>query len=174
MMDLNEGLWEVRIGRTAELRETKSGKSVANFSGACHSTSDADRPPIWASFVLWDKAAEKITPWLTKGRRVLVKGHLTGQPKLHKTSNRNSAEAFLTKEAKGVFFKALDAVANGDPRAQDREAVVKGFLKLVSTQPVITVDRIRFMDYPEEETANTGEEVGTAAVIPGDGDDIPF
>jgi single-strand DNA-binding protein len=68
------------IGRDAELRHTETGTAVTTISVA---TSDhwTDKDSLekkekteWHRVVLWGKAAEGLSPFLTKGKQVYIEG----------------------------------------------------------------------------------------------------
>ena len=64
-----------RLGRDAEIRETKDGKVVASLSLAFsygRKGDDGKRPTQWVDASLWDKRAEALAPYLLKGGLVSV------------------------------------------------------------------------------------------------------
>lgn len=73
------------LGQDPELRYTSSGQAVANLSVATsESYTDAqgqrqDRTTWWRVSV-WGKQAEACSQYLTKGRQVLVEGHINADP----------------------------------------------------------------------------------------------
>lgn len=175
MRDMNELLIEVRLGNDGILRETKSGKKVLNFGGANHATSDKDRPALWGAYRIWEKLAEALAPHLTKGRKVLVKGHLPVLPSPSEKGKviRNGAEAYYTGDSRKVVEAILDLVRSGSDKATDNTKVMNAILGQVSTQFVVDIDKLRFMDPP---AATAEPEAGTADAATGDDllDDIPF
>lgn len=174
MRDMNELLIEVRLGNDAILRETKSGKKVLNFGGANHATSDKDRPALWGAYRIWEKLAEALSPHLTKGRKVLVKGHLPVLPSPSDKGKviRNGAEAYYTGDSRKVVTAILQLVRNGDDRAADDTKVMNAIIDQVSTQFVVDIDKLRFMDPPAQTTEpEAGTAEASAEVLD---DDIPF
>ncbi len=174
MRDMNEVLMEVRLGNDAILRSTKSDKKILNFGGANHATSDKDRAPFWGAYRIWEKLAEALAPHLTKGRKVLVKGHIPVLPSPSEKGKviRNGAEAYFTGDSRKVAKAILKLVRDADDRATDDDKVLNAIVDQVSTQVVIDVDKLRFMD-PPPETAEP--EVGAAEADATDlADDIPF
>lgn len=71
---LNEVFVGGGVGRDPEVRQTGSGKKVANFSMAI----DSGRPdqPIWYNIVAWEKLADVVEKYVTKGSLLVVKGKL--------------------------------------------------------------------------------------------------
>jgi single-stranded DNA-binding protein len=174
MRDMNEVLMEVRLGNDGILRETKSGKKILNFGGANHATSDKDRAPFWGAYRIWEKLAEALAPHLTKGRKVLVKGHIPVLPAPSDKGKviRNGAEAYFTGDSRTVVKAILKMVRDNHESAADDDKVINAIANQVSTQVVVDVDKLRFMDPPPE---STEPEAGTAEADATDlTDDIPF
>jgi single-strand DNA-binding protein len=70
------------VGQPAELRYTPSGAAVTGFSIATTenwTSKDGEKHEAteWHRIVLWNKMAETLTPYLTKGKQVYVEGSLT-------------------------------------------------------------------------------------------------
>ncbi len=61
------------VGRDAEMRSTAGGTQVLNFSVAANgSRKDADT--VWLSCALFGARADKLKPYLVKGKKVFVRG----------------------------------------------------------------------------------------------------
>jgi single-strand DNA-binding protein len=80
MASVNKVILIGNLGRDPELRYTKNGQAVANFSLA---TSDAftkdgqrEERTEWHRIVAWGKTAELCAQYLSKGRTVYVEGAL--------------------------------------------------------------------------------------------------
>ena len=74
------------LGKDAEMRYTPSGTPVTSFSMATNRTyKGADGQPVkeatWFRVSIFGKTAENLTQYLTKGKMVLVEGHLTPDKK---------------------------------------------------------------------------------------------
>lgn len=65
-----------RLGRDGEMRYTPNGKAVTNFSVATDDGYGDNKKTIWFKVSLWDKQAENLTQYLTKGQVVRIKGTL--------------------------------------------------------------------------------------------------
>jgi len=68
------------VGRDPEIRETQSGKKVANFSLATHRWStaggeEAERTD-WHRLTLWNKQAQFAEEYIRTGDRIYVEGRL--------------------------------------------------------------------------------------------------
>lgn len=61
-------------GKDPEMRHTKEGKAVCNFSVAVNERKD--EKPTWFTVVCWEKLAEICTEHVNKGTQVLVEGRL--------------------------------------------------------------------------------------------------
>ncbi len=66
-----------RLGSDPELRYTPSGTAVANFSLATDVGWCDNKSTVWFRVNAWDKQAEFVNQYLTKGRTVLVVGELS-------------------------------------------------------------------------------------------------
>jgi single-strand DNA-binding protein len=72
--DLNKNLFTGRVVRDAELRYTPSGMAVCNFCLAVsrYVPKGQDGKADFFDFQLWDKPAEALSKYLTKGAKVAV------------------------------------------------------------------------------------------------------
>ncbi len=66
-----------RLGGDPEMRYTASGTAVANFSLATDVGWGDNKSTVWFRVNAWDKQAEFVNQYLTKGRVVLVVGELS-------------------------------------------------------------------------------------------------
>ena len=73
---INQVILMGRLTRDPELRTTPNGKSVANFCLAVDKYGQ-DSGADFFEIVVWEKLAELVNQYLTKGRRCLVQGRLT-------------------------------------------------------------------------------------------------
>lgn len=74
---MNKGIFIGRVGTDAELRYTQQGKAVASFSMALDTGKDSNgdkKPPVWIKATLWEKRAESLAQYITKGKLVYVSG----------------------------------------------------------------------------------------------------
>ena len=100
---LNEIILQGRLTDTPELKTTPSGKSVTSFSLAVErdfSTGD-DKETDFINIVAWNKTAEFITRYFTKGKQMLVKGSL----QVRKYQTQNNENRYVTEVlADKVYF----------------------------------------------------------------------
>jgi single-strand DNA-binding protein len=66
-----------RLGRDAELRQTPTGKAVCNFSVAVDVRRGQEKTTTWVDCTLWEKRAEALAQYLTKGTAVAVSGEMS-------------------------------------------------------------------------------------------------
>jgi single-strand DNA-binding protein len=71
------------LGRDAELRATPQGKQVASASLAVEDSSKKDERgkfgTEWYRIKIWGRQAETLSPYLLKGKTILVEGRLSIQ-----------------------------------------------------------------------------------------------
>lgn len=60
-----------------EVRSTSSGKSVGSFRMAVPEGYSRDSKVTWVTVVAWERMAETVCTWISKGDLVLVSGRLT-------------------------------------------------------------------------------------------------
>lgn len=65
------------LASDVELRYTQSGKAVASFRLAVNEPGQDKDKALFLSVVVWEKQAEVVSQYLTKGRPCLVDGRLT-------------------------------------------------------------------------------------------------
>jgi len=65
-----------RLGKDPEMKTTKSGKSVCTFSLATSFKAGGEERTTWHNIVAWERNAEVLTQYLSKGRQVLIEGRI--------------------------------------------------------------------------------------------------
>ena len=100
-----------RLTRDVELRNTRSGKSVATVSVASDRR-DRKADPIYVELVLWDAQAEAAARHLVRGQAVSFTGRLEPRPYQTKTGEQRVA-----MEVQGVELEY-----GPKPRAADNGA----------------------------------------------------
>ena len=80
MAALNKVLILGNVGNELEVRQTQSGRDMANFSVATTDVwgdgEDRQERTEWHQVVVWGKLAATCGQYLTKGRQVMVEGRL--------------------------------------------------------------------------------------------------
>ena len=91
----------IQLGRIAgdiELRHTVSGKAVVSFGLAVRKSRDES---IFLDCVAWEKTAEFIAQYLSKGRQIVVDGHLDVRRYQDKQGNHRKAVEIIVDR---VYF----------------------------------------------------------------------
>lgn len=112
----------VLLGRTTnsiELKQTQAGKSVATFTLAVKRPFTKDTTDFH-TVVAWDKQAELLANYVTKGRQVCIRGYLTVRSWTDNQGNKRYATEVIADE---VSF-----VGNADNNAEAKESAQGGFL----------------------------------------------
>lgn len=65
-----------RLTKDCDLRYTQSGKAVASFTLAVDKYSKGEKSADFINCVVWDKAAEALANYTSKGSRIGVKGSI--------------------------------------------------------------------------------------------------
>lgn len=107
---INQVILMGRLTRDPELRTTTTGKSVVNFSLAVDKGGQ-DAGADFFEIVAWEKLAELIQQYLSKGRRCLVQGRLSQRQWEQDGQKRSRIEVM----ANDVTF--LDGPNNGSDGA---------------------------------------------------------
>lgn len=74
---MNKTILLGNLTRDPELRTTPTGKAVAQFAVAVNRRASSDREEtLFMDCEAWEKRGEAIAKFFTKGRQILVEGHL--------------------------------------------------------------------------------------------------
>ena len=135
---INQVMLMGRLTRDPELRTTTNGKSVANFGLAVDKFGQESGADFF-EIVVWERLAELVQQYLTKGRRCLVQGRLS-QRQWEKDGQKHSR---IEVVANDITF--LDGPNNnGEAVAADTEAP-----KAATTEEVAPADdEIDLSDIP--------------------------
>ena len=74
MASVNKAFIVGRLGQDPELKQTPTGKSVANFSVATDNLKNEE--PTWHRIIAWEKTADLCKQYLSKGSQVHVEGRI--------------------------------------------------------------------------------------------------
>ncbi|MBA31041.1 MAG: single-stranded DNA-binding protein [Chloroflexi bacterium] len=103
MLSLNQILLIGNVGNDPEMRYTSSGTPVTTFNLATNNTyKDQNGETVneteWFRITAWNRQAESVNQYLTKGRKVFVEGRLTKSEYVDKEGvNRASLEVNATR-----------------------------------------------------------------------------
>ena len=105
------------LGSDAELRTTTQGKSVLSFDVAVTTGYGDNAETTWVKCQLWNKPAESMGQYLTKGRQVAVVGEVT----LRKYQKRDGTPA-QSLDVRVTSLKPLGGRDEAQAPAQQRQA----------------------------------------------------
>ena len=104
------------LGGDAELRHTKAGTEVLQFTIATTAGYGERKSTSWARCTLFGKRADSLAPYLVKGQQVAI----TGEVKLHEWTNK----AGETKQSLEVNVQDVTLIG-GKPAASEPAARAK-------------------------------------------------
>src|SRR6056297_1451184 len=113
----NKVLLVGRLGRDPELRYTPNGSPVANFPMATDESytdreGNRQQKTEWHRIVVWNKQAESVSNYLSKGRQALVEGSL----QTRKWQDQQGVDRYTTEiRAQRVVF--MDSMSQGTQQA---------------------------------------------------------
>lgn len=96
---MNKAIFIGRVGGDAELHYTPGGKAVASFSMALDNGKDSEgnkRQPTWVKATLWEKRAESLAQYITKGKLVAVEGPVGAEAWVDKQSGEAKCKIVIT------------------------------------------------------------------------------
>jgi single-strand DNA-binding protein len=115
MADLNNMSFTGRLTRDPDLRETGSGKSVANFRVAVNGFKDDDA--TFLDVAAWGALGESCAKYLGKGSRVAVSGRLSTRE-----YDRKDGTEWLAVEVSARDVAFLDTKAESQSRQSQTPA----------------------------------------------------
>lgn len=111
---MHEGIFAGRLGHDASVRQAgQSGTPVCNFSLAVDVGWGDRQETLWVDCALWGDRAEKLAPYLTKGKAVTVAGDV-GLRQFEKRDG--SAGASITVNVQRVTLQSSAEKPNGDAK----------------------------------------------------------
>lgn len=73
---MNLALFTGNLGADAELQYTQKGVPVARFSLAVNERRGEEQVTLWVHVSYFGEAAEHVSPYLVKGKQILVRGRI--------------------------------------------------------------------------------------------------
>jgi len=130
MISMNKVMLIGRLGKDPELRETKNGTKVCNFSVATtesykdKKTGEYVNNTEWHNIVVWGALAEVCSKFLKKGAEVLVEGKMqTRQYEKKDGSKAYTTEVVVQSQAGGkVQFGSKASAEGGDSKPAGKSA----------------------------------------------------
>ncbi|SVB37377.1 uncharacterized protein METZ01_LOCUS190231 [marine metagenome] len=130
MAGLNKIMIIGNLGKDPEMRYTPSGVPVTSFSIAVNRTfrgSDGERQDEteWFNVVAWERLAERVNQYLTKGQRAYIEGRFKsrrweGQDGQSRVTNEIIAQSVLFLGGSGDSDRGGDSVGGGLSEENDR------------------------------------------------------
>lgn len=90
-----------RLARDPELRQTTTGKNVASFTLAVdrgRKDENGQNQPDWLNVVAWEKTAEFVCRYFSKGNLIAVTGRLQSRSYQDKNGNNRTAVEVLASQ----------------------------------------------------------------------------
>jgi single-strand DNA-binding protein len=115
------------VGQPPEMRYTPAGKAVTNFSVAVNEKYGETERTTWFKVTCWEKLAEVVNQYLTKGQLVFVKGRVQGGAYMSKQTNEPAVSLeivantvkFLSRKEEGTGAGPVAPSGAGAVREED-------------------------------------------------------
>ena len=117
MAAINNVVLVGRVVRDLEVKTTNSGKSVASFALAVDGYGK-DAPANFIDCVAWNKAAEILGEYATKGRQIGITGRIQTRPWEDKEGNKRKATEVIIDQFQLLGGKSDGAGGAGAPAAE--------------------------------------------------------
>lgn len=91
---LNFCVIQGRLVRNPEIRQTTTGRAVCSFDVACsrdRKDANGERPCDFVTCVAWEKTAEFVGRYFTKGKQIIVAGRLQSRKFQDRDGNNRTA-----------------------------------------------------------------------------------
>lgn len=126
-MSLNTCTESGRLGKAAELRYTTNGVAVVTFSIAVDERRKQDDGSYqdevnWFQCVMFGKRAEALQPYLTKGTKLSLIGHLRQSTYEHNGNKRSSVE-IVVDDVELMNTRREQQMADPEPQAVEAASV---------------------------------------------------
>ena len=110
---VNNCMFIGRLGRDPETRYTQSGKAVASFSLACSEKRGGEESTEWVNVVAWEKLAEIVGQYLTKGSLVFISGRMQTRKWQDKEGGTRYTTEIVAREMKMLDGKGRSPQTRG-------------------------------------------------------------
>ena len=111
-----------RAGRDPEMRYTPSGKAVTNLSVAADVGFGDNKKTVWFRVTFWDKLAEVVNQYVSKGNVVYIEGELvpddTGGPRIWTKQDGTPSASF---ELNAQTFRFAGSKNEQKPQASEED-----------------------------------------------------
>jgi single-strand DNA-binding protein len=106
---LNKATLIGNVGRDPEIRNTNSGKMVANISVATSSGSGENKKTEWHRVTLWEKSAEICQSYVQKGTLVYIEGMI----QTRKWQDKDGNDKYSTEIVVGGYGSQIRTLKDG-------------------------------------------------------------
>ncbi len=107
---INKAILMGRLTRDPELRHTGSGTAVCSFSIAINNGSGENQTTDFVNCVAWNKTAEFVEKYFTKGRMIVVVGRISTRSWEGQDGKKNYATEVVASEVSfGESKRSADA-----------------------------------------------------------------
>lgn len=109
------------LGRTTadvDLKTTQSGKSVVSFTLAVRRKYSKDKTD-WINLVAWDKQAEFLSKYVSKGQLIGIEGNIQTRSYEDKNGNKRSVTEVIVDNVYFADSKKRDENTNNEPEYAD-------------------------------------------------------
>ena len=101
-----------RLAADPQMRQTQAGKSVCSFRIACdrgRKDANGQNQTDWLDVVAWDKAADFVSRYFSKGSMIAVTGRLQSRNYQDKNGNNRTAIEIVANQVSFCGEKKQDA-----------------------------------------------------------------
>lgn len=123
---INKAIIMGRLTHEPELRQTGTGRSVCSFSIAVNNGYGENRKADFINCVAWNKTAEFVSRYFTKGKMIIVIGRITTRTWEDKNGKKCYAADVVADEVS--FGESKGAASESEPSLS--EAIDEGFLSV--------------------------------------------
>jgi len=123
---INKAIIMGRLTHEPELRQTGTGHSVCSFSIAVNNGYGENRRTDFINCVAWNKTAEFVSRYFTKGKMIIVIGRITTRAWEDKNGKRCYATDVVADEVS--FGESKGTASESKPSLS--EAIDEGFLSV--------------------------------------------
>ena len=161
-MSLNQFIAMGRLVANPELKTTQSGKYTTKFTIAIDrdfKDENGERKADFATFIAWDKTAELVCQYFTKGRMIAITAQFRNNIWTDKQGTKHYDYIF---EARSVSFcgdKAPDAAPGGAPAPSQPQRQYAAPTQQPAGDPYYTPTTLNPQDMPKFETIMDEDEL---------------
>ena len=116
---INKVILMGRLTRDPEMRHTNSGTPVTTFSIAINSGYGENQRTDFVNCLAWNKTAEFVTKYFTKGKMIIVIGRITTRSWETQDGKRAYATEVVAKEVSFGETKSSQQTATQQPMQDD-------------------------------------------------------